>query len=140
MKYYKVCGVEKGKIIPIERYYSAIADKRSGFRIRYRKNKKVKARSGTLGLFCFEGVENAINFTSVFTCTNVTIFEVEALSKVTYPKIIASPTVIPFFYHSEKVNSSNSWHTTNEIPKGTVCINKIKMGREMVLIHKNKEI
>lgn len=113
---YKVIGYNRKSVII--NYWNI--DKYS---ITYKKDKIIEAKN-TLGIFCFDTLENAKDFSQMINSyTNSLIIKVDTIGEEYIPnKIVCSVSEknLNMFYKSKNVIRKNP-------PTGTICCKKVKV-------------
>jgi len=95
------------------------------YTIKYPKGKIIKAKKGTLGIFCFKDEISAIEFKDRPVFVNSKILRVESLSrKKNVQKVFFEIHSIEAYLKGD-INYGLSYMET--VPEGTICFDKIKV-------------
>ena len=96
---------------------------------RYAKGTVIKARSRTLGIFCFSRKKQALNFIEIQKLYHLQVIKIKALSRGKKPKMVSwhlNRDSISYFYNTE--DQDDAIPSRGIIPpEGTICYNAIKV-------------
>lgn len=114
---YKVVNISDNKSCYITGSYSR----------EYKVGKTVKARKGTLGIFCFKDIINIIKFCDP---SRYKILKVQSIGKAIYPKFLCSKPGSEELKEFYKERSELAEITT-QVPDGTICFPSVKVLSEV---------
>jgi hypothetical protein len=113
---------------------SLIVNSSRKYNLKYEKNKIVKARSDSFGIFCFKTREQALNFcgykskTDFITYCSSTfkLIRIKPLCKAKTPKFC-----LPYWYLNDSYKKYNldpeKYNMPGNLHTGTICYQKVKV-------------
>jgi hypothetical protein len=99
------------------------------YSLKYGLDKETKKIPGTVGIMCFETVEDALSFTEKFR-EPYRLYEIEGIGINEIPKISAylNTKILNRFYKNKKNDSGVT------VPEGTICFDSIILKKELKII------
>lgn len=100
---------------------------REKYCLHYSKNRITKMIPGTVGIMCFDSIDNALYFTNkILIGSPYVLWEVDEYNQLKTPIMIAKTLFTNTItkYYKDQSNRTESW-------EGTLCFEKIKLIKEI---------